>query len=132
MVSKDEHGTFHRVLPDRRRHCWGFRHLRGAHDRTEPEGTLYTLVLFLPDQRLDHELWVVLGCGSKREDLMGQDLERDTEIRDRVGCHHRGAAYFRLCPGPIAGERVPSWWQPERSHQRRISIQVVVVDCPTF
>ena len=28
--------------------------------------------------------------------------------------HHRGTAHFRLCPGPIAGGRVPAGWQPER------------------
>ena len=72
-------GTFHGVLPDRRRYSRGFPHLRGAHARTEPEDSRYSaLGLFLPDQRLDHELWVVLGCCSKREDHMGQALGSDT------------------------------------------------------
>ena len=60
------------------------------------------LGLFLPDQRLDHELWVVLGCCSKRKDHMGQALGGDTEVYYRVRRQHRGTAHFRLCPGPIA------------------------------
>ena len=85
-----------RVLPNRRRHSRGFPNLRCTHARTEPEDLRYSaLGLFLPDQRLDHQLRVILGCSSKREDLMGQALGRDTEVHYRVRRYHRGTAYFR-------------------------------------
>ena len=79
------------------------------------------LGLFLPDQRLDHELRVVLGCCSKREDLMGQAFGSDTEVHHRVRRHHRGTAHFRLCPGPIADGSV-CWLATKQSHPKKTFI----------
>src|SRR4029077_16704271 len=51
--------------------------------------------LLLPDQRLDHQLRVVLRRGAQREDHLGETQRRDSEIHHRVGRNDCGAADFR-------------------------------------
>jgi hypothetical protein len=51
--------------------------------------------LFLPNQRLDNELRIILRSGAEREDHVGQAQRRDSEIHHRVGRNDCGAADFR-------------------------------------
>ncbi len=57
--------------------------------------------LLLPDQRLDHELWLVLGCRAQREDHLGKARHHHAQVPHRVRRHDRRAAHLRLRAGGL-------------------------------
>ena len=115
------HDRAGRVVPTRRRrqHSIGFFQIGGgiAGDfpicvvpmltRTCGCTDVPLLGLLLPDQRLDHELRLLLRRRAEREDHLGQARRRHAEVHHRVRRHHRRAADLRLRAGAVTPVSAP-------------------------
>ena len=102
LVSRDVTTGPHRLFSDwrgdRRRLC----HLRGSHAQAGSEvGGHAALELLLPDQRFGDQLRLLFGGRPQREDHLGQAGSGHPPLRDRIGCHHRGAPDLCLRPGRL-------------------------------